>query len=551
MQVAVIVPLAASVAGKTFDRAATINPSGMMSLAGLISGLWLIRADEKLGRVKTLVIWEGLRIAGIVLSATCRHDAQYVAAQALYSCGSQGISLMLSFIAVDISVSNSLWRPFITSFITVPTGIVPLFASSLTQAILQVEHGDKIFLGLFGGLIPILQDLILWLIHSDIIAKKPDKHANNSDEDNNENNVDSNHSFSPLGIIRASFGTGLALAGFGSLWASVTYFQDTDLFWILTGVGWGVLVAFGLWEKFVADPTIIPWEVLYDRTMLGCCIITLVIEVSRVIFTDRIAGFMMVVLGADGETAGKVSTIQSILVTVAMAIISLALTKLHLRVFRLLSLVGTCVCLVANVFDVNFRDKKGVWSICGFSALSALGTSLVITSADTVSQEIVVSSDAVIMGVRKLCGNTGSFLAWTIITWGWQAKFDTKLGLYLPDEHKKDLSRISGSQEVQLSFKMGSDVRNAINAAWVDTTRSMLLGALTVYFVIPMGMVIWNQSFLDASELVMKERKKQRREQAIQRGEPVEPEEARPPSRAVDFCKKKRDSLVRQCRGRR
>lgn len=79
--------LAASVAGKTFDRASTIGASGVMSLASIISGLWLIRIDEKFGRITTLVIWEVLRLIGIVLSATCRHDVQYVAAQAFLSCG--------------------------------------------------------------------------------------------------------------------------------------------------------------------------------------------------------------------------------------------------------------------------------------------------------------------------------------------------------------------------------------------------------------------------------------------------------------------------------
>lgn len=403
---------------------------------------------------------------------------------------------------------------------------------------LKVEHGDKIFLGVFGGLIPIIQGLILWLIHSDKIAKKPDSDTNNGDEDNSGSNEDSTTASWSLDILRASFGSFLALAGFTSLWASITYFKGTDLAWIFTGVGWGVLVVFGLWEKFFADPTIVPWEILFDRTMLGCCIITVVIEISSVMITDRIAGYMTVVHGADETTAGQVSMAQDLLVGVSMLAISVALSQLKLRVFRIMALVGTGLCLVANVADVNYRDSKGVWGMFGISAVSALGTGLAKTAADTVSQEIVMSSDSVIMGVRKLCGNTGSFLAWTIITWGWQAKFDTKLGLYLPDEHKKDLDRISRNQTVQLSFEMGSDVRNAINAAWVDTTRTMLLGALAGYFVIPMGMVIWNQTFLDASEDSMKKRQKQMREEAILRGEPVEAEEEEKQSRILTWFKK-------------
>ncbi|KAG1434577.1 hypothetical protein G6F57_021523 [Rhizopus arrhizus] len=96
-----------------------------------------------------------------------------------------------------------------------------------------------------------------------------------------------------------------------------------------------------------------------------------------------------------------------------------------------------------------------------------------------------------VLSMENMVASIGSSIGSTIAAAMWSGIFPEKLALHLPESAQGDIASIYGSIEVQTSYPVGSDERNAINRAYSDTQRLMLISATCLYSITLVSVMFW------------------------------------------------------------
>jgi hypothetical protein len=98
---------------------------------------------------------------------------------------------------------------------------------------------------------------------------------------------------------------------------------------------------------------------------------------------------------------------------------------------------------------------------------------------------------AVLLAVEGMFGNIGGSVGLTVAAAIWQSVFPKKLAKYLPVAELSDLPLIYEDITKQLSFPMGSPARLAIQHAYGDAQRAMLIAGTGVWVVGIGSVLMW------------------------------------------------------------
>lgn len=98
---------------------------------------------------------------------------------------------------------------------------------------------------------------------------------------------------------------------------------------------------------------------------------------------------------------------------------------------------------------------------------------------------------AVVLAIEAMASSIGGAVGSTVAAAVWQAVFPKKLGLYLPESAQGNLTDIYGSLDVQLSYPMGSPERIAIQKAYGDSQKMMLIAGTAVLSLSVVGTAMW------------------------------------------------------------
>lgn len=136
--------------------------------------------------------------------------------------------------------------------------------------------------------------------------------------------------------------------------------------------------------------------------------------------------------------------------------------------------------------DVNI----GYIVMCQIFIAFGGGTSVIceqMTIMAVSSQEMIpalLSMEGMIISIGQAIGSTISQALWSGI-------FPQKLAKYLPASSQSSLADIYGSISVQSSYPIGSPTRDAINKAYGDTQRLMLITATCLHLLTWGSVVFW------------------------------------------------------------
>jgi hypothetical protein len=98
---------------------------------------------------------------------------------------------------------------------------------------------------------------------------------------------------------------------------------------------------------------------------------------------------------------------------------------------------------------------------------------------------------AVSLAVLGLFGNIGSAIGLTISAAVWQAIFPKKLAHYLPTTDQDNLLLIYESLPTRLSFPVGTPEGMAIQHAYGDAQRGLLIAGTAVLAVGVLAVLMW------------------------------------------------------------
>ncbi|KAK0712758.1 major facilitator superfamily domain-containing protein [Lasiosphaeria miniovina] len=462
-------------------------------IAYLIGGLIKLPLAKVLdiwGRPQGFILMVACLTLGLIMMAACQNVQTYAAAQVFYWVGYNGISYSISVFIADTSALKN--RALMFAFASSPYIITVWVTGPLATAFLE-GPGFRWGFGAFAIITPVICTPLLSLFY---INYKKAHEAGLIPERVSRGNFWQTTwyyiiQFDLFGMLLIAGGLALFLLSF-NIYTYQTLLWKAPLIICFLIFGGLLMIAFVFYEKYVAPVTFIPYELLMDRTVLSACILSAALFVSFYIWDSYFYSLLQVVYGLSVTHSSYIVNIYSI-GSCFWSLVVGALIRYTGRFKWIAVYFGVPVTILGVGLMINFRQPDvniGYVIMCQiFIALS--GGALVICEQMAVMAVTSHQYIAVVLAIEAMFASIGGAIGSTIAGAIWQGVFPKRLYEYLPAESKDDYAAIYGSITVQMSYPFGSDTRHAINQAYGDSQKYMLIAATAVQAVSVVCVLLW------------------------------------------------------------
>lgn len=279
-----------------------------------------------------------------------------------------------------------------------------------------------------------------------------------------------------IGILILAAGMALFLLPF-SIYSFQSEGWQSPMIISMIVVGGCLIIAFVLYEKYLAPKTFIPFELLIDRTVLFGGLMFIFMFASSAIWGGFFYSMLQVVWNLNVTQASYISSIFRVGQCLFAIFVGLAIRSTG-RFKWLAMFVGLPLMILAVGLMVHFRRPD---QDIGYIAMTQVFVSFASGTAVICGElAMMAPSDqqhlAVILAILNLFGSIGSAIGGTICTTIWTSLFYGKLAQYTPPD--TDVTTVYSDIVTQLSYPVGSPVREGINRAYGETQRYMLIASL-------------------------------------------------------------------------
>ncbi|KAL6852204.1 MFS general substrate transporter [Trichoderma novae-zelandiae] len=472
------------------EHSLTPTVTVMSSIIGGVFKLTLAKVLDIFGRPQGYLLSILFTTLGLVMMAACKNVETYAAAQVFYWVGYNGLDYSLSvFLADTTSLRN---RGLIFAYSSSPYIITTWISGPISNAFLN-GPGFRWGFGTFAIITPVITlPLFFLFMHYNRKAKQlgviPRRESKGSWTDSLHHYA---REFDVVGLLLISGGLAMFLLPFNIYSYQEAGWKSPLILGLLVG-GIVALIVFGIWERWFAPVTFIPYSLLMDRTVIGANILAASVFVSFYIWDSYFLSFLQVVNGLDVTESSYVSNIYSI--GSCLWAILVGFTIRHTGKFKPICLFfGVPVTILGVGLMIHFRQPDvniGYIIMCQIFIAFAGGT-IVICEQTAVMAATSHQYVAVVLAVEAMASSIGGAIGLTVAAAVWQAVFPKKLAVYLPESALGNLTDIYGSLEVQLSYPMGSPERIAIQKAYGDSQKMMLIAATAVLSLAVVGTAMW------------------------------------------------------------
>lgn len=297
--------------------------------------------------------------------------------------------------------------------------------------------------------------------------------------------------FDVVGLLLIAGGLALFLLPF-SLYSYQAEQWRSPMIICMLVFGVVLVVAFVLYEKFVAPVQFVPYALLVDRTIMGAMVLAAVVFIAFYIWDSYFSSFLQVVNNLSLTDATYVMRVYTIASCVWGLVVGL-LVRVTGRFKWLALYVGVPFTLLGTGLLIHFRQPHssvGLIIMCHIF-IAVGGGAISICEQMAVMASVSHQHIAVILAVQSLFYSVGGAIGSTVAAALWTGIFPSKLGEYLPSESQGNLTSIYGSVVVQLSYPVGSPTREAINLAYGETQKIMLITAVCVQTLAIVCVAVW------------------------------------------------------------
>ncbi|KAL9620749.1 MAG: hypothetical protein Q9160_004762 [Pyrenula sp. 1 TL-2023] len=462
----------------------------LSSVIGGVTNLTLAKILDVFGRPQGYLFCIFIATAGLIMMAVCNDVEAYAAAQVFYTVGNNGIQYSLTVFVADTSSLRN--RGLMQAIVSSPNLITCWLAGPISSGFLN-GPGWRWAFGMFTILVPAITLPLYGLLLKNYFKAKKLGLVPKTDSDRTplQSFLYYCRQFDAIGLILLSAGVALFLLPF-NLYTLQARGWNSPLVISMLVVGVILIVAFGVWEKFYAPLTFIPYSLLLDRTVFGACILSATLFVSYFCWNSYFSSFLQVVNGLSVEKASYV--VQTYTVVAVLCSIAVG-TLIHCtgRFKPVCLYVGVPLSILGLGLMIRFRKPDGNVGyivMCQILISIASGT---ITICDEVAILAAASHQniAVCLAVLGMFGNIGGAIGLTVASAIWQDVFPRKLMEYLPAEQLPNLPMIYEDLTTQLSYPVGSETRRAIQHAYGDAQMMMLTAGTAVWVAGAVGVLMW------------------------------------------------------------
>ncbi|KAJ5133204.1 Major facilitator superfamily domain general substrate transporter [Penicillium atrosanguineum] len=485
-----------------FQKAPEVSTSAILgSVVGGVVKLPVAKIVNIWGRAEALVVFTGLFLVGIIVLASCTGPNGYAAGYVLYYVAYNAIYLILDVFIADTSGLRN--RAFAFAFSSTPFICTAFTGPLAAQSILNMTTWRWAY-GIFSIVFPFV--LLPLAVVFKFYERKAEKMGLYQRTKNNRTSLQSLihyiHEFDVVGAILLMATFILLLLPFSlSTYGRAEYGSATFIAMLV--VGFCFFFVFVAWEKFFARHQFIQYDLLEQRTVLGACILSLVLNFGYMAWDTYFVNFAMVVYDLSVSDAGYVNQIYNVGSCFWAPLFGLYIRQTkHFK--KACLFFGLPLMLLGSGLMIHFRgqdDGIGYVVMCQIFIACAGGTLVigqdmaVMSAADHDGVPMMLS----ILGLfASLGGAAGATLASAIYT----NIFPKTLVARLPEKAKADWSDIyTGGYISQMAYPMGSEIRNAINLAWGDSQKYSCIATTAVVALGLPCIAIWKNVNVDKKQV--------------------------------------------------
>ncbi|KAF7920589.1 uncharacterized protein EAE97_011482 [Botrytis byssoidea] len=469
----------------------TPTTSILSAVIGGVTNLSIAKVLDIFGRPQGYILCAVMCTVGLAMSASCNNVEAYAASQVFYTVGINGIGYSLSVFVAD--TSSIRHRGLMQAFVSSPNLITCWLSGPISTDLLN-GPGWRWAYGAFAILVPLvtfpLSGLFIWQF---LKAKKLEIiQKNDSGRTNWQSATYYCREFDAIGLILVSAGVAFFLLPF-NLYTIEAKGWGSSLIICFLVFGVVLIVAFAIWEKFFATISFIPWSLLKDRTVFGACLLSFTLFISYSCWASYFASFLQVVNNLSITEASYVMqtyTVGGVLLALATGgVISFTGRYKPIALY-----FGVPLTILGMSLLIYFRQPDqeiGYIVMCMIFISFAEGVLVICTEIAIMAAAAEQQYFAVSLAVLGLFGNIGSAIGLTISAAIWQGILPNKLSANLPDIDQADLLLIYESLPTQLSFPPGTTERLAIQHAYSDAQRGLLIAGTVVWVIGLAAVLLW------------------------------------------------------------
>ncbi|KAI8689598.1 hypothetical protein LRP88_14114 [Fusarium phalaenopsidis] len=470
----------------------SLTPTVMIfsSIIGAVFKLTIAKILDVFGRPHGYLLSVFFAIIGLIMMAACNNVEAYAAAQVFYTVGNNALLYTISvFIADSSSLRN---RGLVNAFVGTPNFITVWVAGPMSEAYLK-GPGWRWCFGTFAILLPAVTIPLFGIFaYNHQKAKKQNLLPKaKSGRTALESLFYYCREFDAVGLLLLSGGMALFLLPF-NIYSLQAQGWRAPLIICLLVFGFALIVAFVIWERFFAPVTFIPFSLLRDRTLLGACVIGFVLFLSYYCWNAYFTSFLLVVNGLSVTHASYVA--QTYTIGSCLLCIFTGWLIRHTGRYKPVCLYfGVPMSIFGVGLMIHFRQPGidiGYIVMCQIFISFAGGVVMIaggVAAVATASHQHI----AVVIAIQAMFSEVGGAIGLSIAAAIWQGVFPKKLAEYLPAEELSHLFDIYATVEAQLAYPEGTPARGAVQHAYGDAQKMILIASTAVWAIGLVATLVW------------------------------------------------------------
>ncbi|KAL6171436.1 hypothetical protein ACJQWK_02454 [Exserohilum turcicum] len=477
----------------SFAAHSLIPTTGVLSqVIGGVSNLCIAKILDIFGRPHGFLLCVSIATIGLIMAAGCNGVEAYAASQVFYTVGINGLGYCLSVFIADTSSLRR--RGLMQALLNSPYIITSWLAGPISTSFLN-GSGWRWAFGMESILLPCVALPLfgLFMYHyrkakrDGIVPARPA-----SGRTLWQATVYYARQFDLVGLLLLSVGFAFFLLPFNLYTMEAKGWGSAMIICFLV---FGILfiAAFVCWERFFAPISLTPWEILRDRTVLGTGMAGFTLFASYSVWNPYFSSYLQVVNGLDVTNASYIVQSGTVVQIIANIVTGLVIT--FTGRYKPISLyVAIPLIALGTGLLIHFREPTlylGYIAMCNIFLNFGFGIFMITVEIGILAAASAQQYFAITIALLNLFTYIGSAVGFTISSAIWQSTLPEKLVLHLPPEARGNLTTIFSSIGEQLAYEWDSPVRLAIQHAYGDTWRLLLITSVCFWALGLASTLVW------------------------------------------------------------
>ncbi|KAF2825237.1 siderophore iron transporter-like protein [Ophiobolus disseminans] len=464
-------------------------------ISSIVAGIWKLPYAKIMniwGRPFALCLGCSCYIIGLIIMASCNNVKAYCAANTFFYTGYNSIDFSMTVFVADTTKLKN--RAFFVAYAASPWLITTwIYGYAVESTTADGGIGWRWNFGIFAIIAPfVCAPLIAIFYINEAKARRAGLIQTRIDNRSFGEKLKYYFiEFDVVGLLILATGLALFLLSF-NLYSYQTNQWKSPMIICFIVFGGLLIISFGLWEKYFAPVTFIPWPLLKNRTVIFTYTMAGSLYIGWYIWDSYFYSLLVVMFNQSIPHAtyiANIYTMGSCFMSLVYGVLLRYYGKLKVYSF----FMGVPLTILGVGLMIKFRQPdENIGYIVMCMIFIAFGGGVLVISEQTTLMAVSKQQDfPALLAVESMIIAIGSAIGQTIAGAIWTGIFPARLMANLPASAMDQFADIYGTIEIQQSFPVGSPTRDAINLSYGETQRYMLIAATCVYIITWVSVGLW------------------------------------------------------------